>query len=94
MAKMEEFLNQQARQRREKTYNKKVRIEIDSSRCKSCGLCVMVCPTGVFEMVEDSKNVYGYSARAVKPEYCTICRLCEVNCPDFAIKVIEEGKNG
>ena len=94
MGRMEELLNENARKRRKKVFNKKVEIKIDPHLCKSCGLCVLVCPTGVLELVEDRENVYGYSARAVKPEYCTACRLCEVNCPDLAIRIVEEGKDG
>jgi len=47
--------------------------------CKSCSICLNLCPAKVFEMGSDGKPV------VVNPEQCTMCGLCETHCPDFAI---------
>ncbi len=86
-----EELNEEVRKRRKKPYNKGAKILINTELCKSCALCALVCPTGVLEMVENKKNIYNYSAEAVKPEYCTLCNLCVYQCPDFAISIEKGG---
>ncbi len=89
MGNVIEELNIEVRKRRKKPYNKNVEIIINPDLCKSCALCVFVCPTGVLEMVENKKNIYNYSAEAVAPEYCTLCNFCVYQCPDFAIEIKE-----
>ena len=42
--------------------------------CLGCGICVEVCPTGVFVMSSD-KAVVMY------PEVCNGCGICVENCP-------------
>ncbi|MCD6455082.1 MAG: 4Fe-4S dicluster domain-containing protein [Candidatus Aminicenantes bacterium] len=93
MSNVIEELNIEVRTRRKKPYNKGAKIVIDPKLCKSCALCVFVCPTGVLEMVENKRNIYNYSAEAIAPEYCTLCQFCVYQCPDFAI-TIEEEKGG
>jgi len=56
------------------------RIEVKEEWCKSCGICVAVCPRHVLEMRDGIPVV-------VKLESCTACELCETHCPDFAICV-------
>lgn len=56
------------------------RIEVKKEWCKSCGICVAVCPRHVLEMQDGFPVV-------VKIEACTACELCETHCPDFAICV-------
>jgi 2-oxoglutarate ferredoxin oxidoreductase subunit delta len=57
--------------------------------CKSCDLCIDICPRDVLE----------YQRPHLKPKVanldaCTGCRLCELLCPDWAISVeIMEPKN-
>lgn len=93
MSNVIEELNLEIRTRRKKPYNKKAKIIIDPKLCKSCALCVFVCPTGVLEMVENKRNIYNYSAEAIAPEYCTLCQFCVYQCPDFAI-VVEKEEGG
>jgi electron transport complex protein RnfB len=57
---------------------------VDSKKCTGCGVCVQVCPVGVFEMKGDKSNVK-------KPGDCIQCRACEASCPQKAI-VVKEGK--
>jgi NAD-dependent dihydropyrimidine dehydrogenase PreA subunit len=47
--------------------------------CKSCGICVGLCPQDVFELGPDGKPIVAH------PENCTLCGICETHCPDFAI---------
>ncbi len=59
-----------------KNYN----VIVNQKWCKSCEICVAVCPKKVFDM----DNFY---AAANRPEDCIGCLLCEKLCPDFAIEV-------
>jgi len=63
---------------------KKYIIHINGKHCKACGICIGLCPTGVY--AED------YLGRAVVSslEKCTGCKICEIHCPDFCIEVGEE----
>ena len=53
---------------------------LDKEACIGCSLCTVVCPHGVFEMV-DSKAVI------VDLNGCMECGACVNNCPVYAIKV-------
>ncbi|WP_022724329.1 2-oxoacid:acceptor oxidoreductase family protein [Rhodopseudomonas sp. B29] len=57
------------------------RLEITDAWCKSCEICVKLCPEHCLEL--DADRI----AKLVAPEKCTGCRLCEWLCPDFAIRV-------
>jgi indolepyruvate ferredoxin oxidoreductase beta subunit len=57
------------------------RIEITAPWCKSCDICVRVCPEACLRLRD------GGAVEAVNVEACTGCRLCEWLCPDFAIFV-------
>ncbi len=59
---------------------KQVQINIIKEWCKSCEICVEVCPRDVLEMKDFIANVKDLSE-------CTGCMLCELLCPDFAIEV-------
>jgi len=56
--------------------------------CKSCGICVAFCPTGVFESERSGRPVVTH------PDKCIACGLCEMMCPDMAITVYKERKKG
>ena len=63
------------------------KIFIDKELCKSCGLCIYICPRGVFEMTHHvNKKGYNY-VTAVNEANCIACRQCENGCPDFVIHV-------
>ena len=62
-------------------------VSIDKELCKSCAMCVSLCPKKVFEITHlVNKKGYNYAA-AVRQEDCVGCRKCEKMCPDFAIYV-------
>jgi NAD-dependent dihydropyrimidine dehydrogenase PreA subunit len=63
------------------TYLKNVvTLQLDTETCAGCGLCVEVCPHGVF-VVEEGK------ARIVRRDDCMECGACARNCPVLAIAV-------
>jgi len=61
---------------------KKAVIKIKKEWCKSCDICVELCPKKVLEF-------RGRYPEAVRPEDCNLCLECELHCPDFAITVEE-----
>jgi indolepyruvate ferredoxin oxidoreductase beta subunit len=58
-----------------------VRLEITKEWCKSCDICVKLCPERCLRLNDER------IAELAQPERCTGCRLCEFLCPDFAIRV-------
>lgn len=63
------------------------RIEIEFERCKSCELCVPVCPKNCIEIGE-GRNSQGYAAAVfARPDDCTGCAACAESCPDVCIRV-------
>ena len=58
-----------------------VRLEITPEWCKSCDICVKLCPERCLRL--NSERI----VELAQPEKCTGCRLCELLCPDFAIRV-------
>jgi len=60
---------------------RQVSLEITDEWCKSCDICVKMCPERCLAL--DERQI----ARLVNPEACTGCRVCEWLCPDFAIAV-------
>jgi indolepyruvate ferredoxin oxidoreductase beta subunit len=59
----------------------KVRLEITPEWCKSCDICVKLCPERCLRL--NAERI----AELADPDKCTGCRLCEWLCPDFAIRV-------
>jgi indolepyruvate ferredoxin oxidoreductase beta subunit len=58
-----------------------VRLEIEPTWCKSCDICVKLCPERCLRLNDER------IAELTDPAKCTGCRLCEWLCPDFAIRV-------
>src|SRR3974390_1821880 len=59
----------------------RIRLEIIPEWCKSCDICVKMCPERCLRLDDDR------IVELSEPEKCTGCRLCEWLCPDFAIRV-------
>jgi len=59
----------------------RVRLEITPAWCKSCDICVKLCPEHCLRL--NAERI----AELAEPDKCTGCRLCEWLCPDFAIRV-------
>ena len=67
-------------------------IEIDNSKCKSCCLCMNVCPK---KLIKKSK-IIGKTGEYIvefadEKNECLACKQCALVCPDIAIvNVIKE----
>lgn len=59
----------------------KAHLEITPAWCKSCDICVKLCPERCLRL--NAERI----VELVDPDKCTGCRLCEWLCPDFAIQV-------
>jgi len=59
----------------------RVRLEITPAWCKSCDICVKLCPEHCLRL--NGERIVELAV----PDKCTGCRLCEWLCPDFAIRV-------
>jgi indolepyruvate ferredoxin oxidoreductase beta subunit len=57
------------------------RLEIIAEWCKSCDICVKLCPERCLAL--NAERI----VELAQPDKCTGCRLCEWLCPDFAIRV-------
>lgn len=80
-----------------KVYNKfrKPKISHDDKKtyiqfpdqCKSCGLCLAICPQKALSYTSDDNGIYGGPLPKVDMSRCIGCDLCEQICPEGAIKV-------
>ena len=57
-----------------------VTLALDEAKCSGCGMCLAVCPHGVFA-VENAK------AAVVDRDACMECGACAINCPCEAVTV-------
>jgi len=57
-----------------------VTLELDGGQCGGCGMCVTVCPHGVFSLDHGKAHI-------VDRDACMECGACARNCPDEAITV-------
>jgi indolepyruvate ferredoxin oxidoreductase beta subunit len=58
-----------------------VQLDINPDWCKSCDICVKMCPERCLKLDDQLKAVL------TDPDLCTGCRICEWLCPDYAITV-------
>lgn len=57
-----------------------VTLELKSKKCIGCGMCINVCPHGVFSIDQEK-------AKMIARDFCMECGACEKNCPVAAITV-------
>ena len=55
-------------------------LKFDPELCPGCGICVDVCPHGVFALNRGTIHV-------VRADACMECGACQVNCPFGAVQV-------
>lgn len=68
------------------------KVEVLREYCKSCGLCVNICPKKILA-IGDKPNQKGYYPVEVTDQsQCIGCAMCGVICPDLALEVYREGK--
>ena len=59
-----------------------VDIVIEETWCKSCGICIDLCPKHVLVKVPPFLK-----AAVADPGACTGCGLCQMLCPDWCISL-------
>ena len=57
-----------------------VTLQLDVTRCNGCGVCVAVCPRGVFAIADGRASLADRGA-------CLECGACAFNCVPGAISV-------
>jgi MinD superfamily P-loop ATPase len=58
----------------------RLKVEIIvNDKCNLCGVCVRLCVTHVYEVVNGRLSI--------GKEYCIGCKACEILCPQKAIKI-------
>ena len=55
-------------------------LQLNADKCIGCGMCAIVCPHGVFEIIEKKANI-------IDKDFCMECGACKKNCPVSAIDV-------
>ena len=65
------------------------KIVIDFEKCKSCGLCVVVCPQKSIQISKNS-NKKGYFPAEALNHNCTACGRCAIICPEAIIEVFKD----
>jgi NAD-dependent dihydropyrimidine dehydrogenase PreA subunit len=56
-------------------------LMFDITKCNTCGMCIIVCPRGVF-------TISGSKVRITKRDNCLECGACMLNCPQKAISIV------
>ena len=55
-------------------------LKIDTETCVGCGLCITVCPHGVFALADNKAHIINLDA-------CMECGACAKNCPADALTI-------
>lgn len=63
------------------------KVKVESERCKSCGLCVEICPKNVLQIGTQTNAKGYYFVESAKAEQCIGCALCGLICPDIALEI-------
>lgn len=63
------------------------KVKVLSEYCKSCGLCISICPRKLLK-IGDKTNRKGYFYVVMTDqEKCIGCTLCGTICPDMALEI-------
>ena len=63
-----------------------VTLTLQKDKCIGCGMCVNVCPHGVFD-INIERDMAGKKAVITDRDACMECGACALNCPVQAIDV-------
>ncbi|MCL2009014.1 MAG: 4Fe-4S binding protein [Synergistaceae bacterium] len=69
----------------------KGRVTVREEYCKSCGLCVAVCPAKIMRISERINPKGHRPVEQGDAEKCVGCALCAQVCPDVALFVYKNG---
>jgi len=61
--------------------------------CKSCGLCVNICPKGVLAIGDKTNQKGYYPVIVIDDSKCISCAMCATVCPDVALEVSREQRS-
>ena len=64
------------------------KLIINKENCKSCGMCIKVCPFGVLAFSEECNKAGDHFVKQIGE--CKGCGRCYLICPDLAIEVIND----
>ncbi len=67
-------------------------VKINSERCKSCGLCVHICPKKILSIGEVVNSKGFYTVEMKDQTQCIACAFCALICPDLVLEVYREEK--
>ena len=66
---------------------RKIKVDIDTERCKGCGYCINACPSKILKR-SGSLNPNGYHFPVIEDaERCTGCTSCALVCPETIIEI-------
>jgi 2-oxoglutarate ferredoxin oxidoreductase subunit delta len=65
-------------------------VRIQKDKCKSCGLCILYCPSKCLEFSLDLNKRGLKYAKKKKDKDCIGCGACFLICPDFCIEIYEK----
>ena len=67
-------------------------VKINSERCKSCGLCIHICPKNILRFGEVANSKGFYTIEMTDQTQCIACAFCALICPDLVLEVYREQK--
>lgn len=63
------------------------KVVVLAEYCKSCGLCLSVCPNHVLRVGQKANQKGYYVIEVANEAQCTGCTLCGIMCPDLALEI-------
>jgi 2-oxoglutarate ferredoxin oxidoreductase subunit delta len=68
----------------------KVKLTIDSEKCKGCELCVNFCPKKILALGKETNTKGYFPVTVINEDECIACGTCAIMCPDSIITVEKE----